>query len=81
MKPSFVRRIRSKDAAWQKLEVIKSNRNKRYHYGEFLVEGVRNLNEARRGVWTFSSLLYPANTPLSDWAKDMLRSIPTEENI
>ena len=81
MKPSFVRRIRSKDAAWQKLEVLKSNRNKRYHYGEFLVEGVRNLNEARRGGWTFSSLLYPANTPLSDWAKDMLRSVPTEENI
>ena len=60
MKSPTLRHIRAKDAAWQKLEVLKTNRNKRYHYGEFLVEGVRNLNEARRFGWTFSSLIYPA---------------------
>jgi TrmH family RNA methyltransferase len=81
MKSPTLRHIRAKDAAWQKLEVLKTNRNKRYHYGEFLVEGVRNLNEARRFGWTFSSLIYPAGTPLSDWAKDMLRAVKTEENI
>ena len=73
--------IRSKDAAWQKLEVLKTNRNKRYRYFEFLVEGVRNLNEALRYGWTFSSLIYPAGTPLSDWAKDMLKRVPTEVNL
>ncbi|MCR4905685.1 MAG: hypothetical protein K6A33_06350 [Clostridiales bacterium] len=81
MKSPNIRHIRTKDAAWQKLEVLKTNRNKRYHYGEFLVEGVRNLNEARRNGWVFSSLIYPANAPLSDWAKDMLRTTRTEENI
>ena len=81
MKQANIRRIRAKDAAWQKLEVLKTNRNKRYHYGEFLVEGVRNLNEARRCGWEFSSLIYPANAPLSDWAKEMLRAVPTGENI
>ena len=74
-------RIRSKDAAWQKLEVLKTNRNKRYRYYEFLVEGVRNLNEAYRYGWSFSSLIYPADTPLSDWAKDMLKKVPTEVNL
>jgi len=73
--------IRSKDAAWQKLEVLKTNRNKRYRYFEFLVEGVRNLNEALRYGWTFSSLIYPSGTPLSDWAKDMLKKTPTEVNL
>lgn len=74
-------RIRSKDAAWQKLEVLKTNRNKRYRYFEFLVEGVRNLNEALRYGWAFSSLIYPADTPLSDWARDMLKNTPTEVNL
>ena len=74
-------RIRSKDAAWQKLEVLKTNRNKRYRYFEFLVEGVRNLNEAARCGWAFSSLIYPADTPLSDWARDMLKNTPTEVNL
>ena len=74
-------KIRAKDAAWQKLEVLKTNRNKRYRYFEFLVEGVRNLNEAEKNGWEFSSLLYPANTPLSDWAKDMLGRVRTDCNL
>ena len=74
-------KIRSKDAAWQKLEVLKSNRNKRYRYGEFLVEGVRNLNEAVRYGWEFSSLIYPAGIPLSDWAKDMLARVRTDVDL
>ena len=35
-------KIRTKDAAYQKLEVLSTNRNKRYRYFEFLIEGVRN---------------------------------------
>ena len=74
-------KIRSKDAAWQKLEVLKTNRNKRYRYFEFLVEGVRNLNEARANGWEFSSLIYCPDLPLSDWAKAMLREVKTDFNI
>ncbi len=76
-----IQTIRSKDAAWQKLEVLKTNRNKRYRYYEFLAEGVRNLNEARANGWEFSSLIYAKNAPLSDWAKDMLRGVRTDFNI
>ena len=74
-------KIRSKDAAYQKLEVLKTNRTKRYRYFEFLIEGVRNINEARRCGWEFSSFLYAEGAPLSDWAKDTIRQVRTECNL
>ncbi len=67
--------IRSKNAAYQKFEVLKTNRNKRYRYGEFFVEGVRNLNEAAKNGWAFSAFLYAPEKPLSGWAQDMLASV------
>ena len=51
-------RIVSRDAAWQKFEVLQTNRNKRYRYRQFFVEGVRNLNEAIRNGWIIDSLIY-----------------------
>ena len=41
-----IQRVYSKNAAYQKFEVLKTNRNKRYRYNAFFVEGVRNINEA-----------------------------------
>ena len=60
--------------------MLQTNRNKRYKYGEFLVEGVRNLNEAVRSGWEISSLLYTDEIPLSQWARDFLAQVKTEEN-
>lgn len=74
-------RIRSKDANYQKLEVLSTNRNKRYRYFEFLVEGVRNINEARKNGWQFSSLIYAPDSPMSDWAKEAVRETKTDFNI
>ena len=71
--------IYSKNAAYQKFEVRKSNRNKRYKYNEFLVEGVRSLNEAVKNGWKIKSLLYDPEH-LSGWAKDMIRQTPTQVN-
>ena len=45
------KQISGKNADYQKFEVLKTNRNKRYRYGEFFVEGVRNLNEAVKKGW------------------------------
>lgn len=39
-------KIYNKNNIYQRFEVLKTNRNKRYRYNEFLVEGVRSLNEA-----------------------------------
>ncbi|MBR3904667.1 MAG: rRNA methyltransferase, partial [Clostridia bacterium] len=71
--------IYTKNAAYQKFEVLKTNRNKRYRYNEFLVEGVRSLKEAVQNGWKIKSLLY-AREGLSDWAKDMIRTVKTEMN-
>ena len=76
-----VQKILSKDAAYQKLEVLKTNRNKRYRYGEFLVEGVRNINEAVAKDWEIVSWVYAARRQLSDWAKNLLHAVPTSVNL
>lgn len=73
-------RVYSKNAAYQKFQVLKTNRQKRRHYGEFFVEGVRNLTEAVKNGWQVASFLYDPEAPLSNWAKDMLASVKTEVN-
>lgn len=74
------KRIAVKNADYQKFEVLKTNRNKRYKYGEFFVEGVRNLNEAVKNGWQVASFLYAPELPLSRWAQDMLGQVKTEVN-
>ena len=65
--------IFSKNSTYQLIEVLKTNRNKRYRQNCFLVEGVRSLNEAVKNGWTIRSLVYRPEQ-LSGWAKDMIRS-------
>ena len=77
----MIRDIYSRDAAFQKLQVLKGNRNKRHRYGQFLVEGVRNLNQAVMNGWEISSFVYPRDRELSRWALDMLRDVRAEENL
>ena len=73
-------RIYTKSATYQKFEVLKNNRNKRYKYKEFFVEGVRNINEAIKNDWAIVSFLYTTEKTLSDWAKDIIKSTKTEIN-
>ncbi len=75
-----IQRIYSKNAAYQKFEVLKYNRNKRYKHNEFFVEGMRNINEAIRNHWRIKSFLYCADAELSPWAQDLLRTVKTEVN-
>lgn len=71
--------ITTKNNDYQKFEVLKTNRNKRYRYRQFLVEGVRSLNEAVNNGWHICSLIYD-KSHLSDWAKDMIHKVKTETN-
>jgi len=75
-------KIFTKNAAYQKFEVLKTNRNKRYKYGEFLVEGVRNINQAVKNNWRINSFVYSGERNLSSWAKRLLqnREIKTKIN-
>ena len=73
-------KIFTKNATYQKFEVLKTNRNKRFKYQEFFVEGVRNINRAIEKGWVIKSFLYTNERPLSDWAKQILKSKDTELN-
>ena len=73
-------KIFSKNNLFQKFEVLKTNRNKRYKYNEFLVEGVRSLNEAVNNNWKIKSFIYDRNN-LSGWAKDMINKVNTDANF
>ncbi len=71
--------IYNKNNIYQHLYVLKTNRNKRYRYGEFLVEGVRNINKAVAEGWKVKSFLFSTER-LSDWAYNLLQTVPTERN-
>ncbi|MBP5403396.1 MAG: hypothetical protein J6Y36_09590 [Treponema sp.] len=73
-------KIVAKDSTYQKFEVLKTNRNKRYKYNEFLVEGVRSLKEAVTNKWNIKSFIYDKNN-LSDWARETINSVKTIENF
>lgn len=68
-----------KNNIYQHLYVLKTNRKKRYRYREFLVEGVRNINEAVAEGWKIKSFIYSMGD-LSDWANNLLRTVPTKMN-
>lgn len=76
----LTKRIFSKNADYQKFEVLKTNRNKRYRYGQFFVEGVRNINEAVKNGWEIASFLYAGDKTLSGWARGMLDTVGTDVN-
>lgn len=73
-------KILSRNADFQRFQVLQTNRNKRYRYGCFLCEGVRSLNEAVKKNWHIVSFLYSFEKPLSDWAKKMIGETNTEIN-
>ncbi len=72
-------KVFNKNNYFQKFEVLKTNRNKRYKYNEFLVEGVRSLNEAVKNHWKIKSFLYDKSN-LSGWAEEMINKVSTDLN-
>lgn len=73
-------KVLTKNAIYQKFEVLKNNRNKRYKYQEFFVEGVRNIDEAIKNGWIIKSFLYSKENKRSEWAKKVIASVLTEVN-
>ncbi len=58
-------RIFSENATYQMFEVLQTNRNKRSRHGTFLVEGVRNINQALSNGWLIKSFIYSFEKELS----------------
>src|SRR5712691_2787760 len=65
-------RLHSENNDFQYAETLKRNRNKRHKFGEFLVEGVRNINQAVEHAWPIRAFYSVADKPLSHWAQAIL---------
>ncbi len=65
-------RISTRNARFQQLEALLTNRTKRQRSREFLVQGVRPISLAAAHGWEFRALLYDADARLSRWANDLL---------
>lgn len=74
-------RIASRDARFQMLQALLSNRSKRHRAGEFIVQGVRPIMMAIANDWEIRSLLYDSDRPLSTWARDILGRVSSAEKI
>lgn len=68
--------VRKADNHFQRAEVIKRNREKRFRYGQFLVEGVSQITLAAQFGWVFDSFIFAAGRKLSNWAEKLLKEVP-----
>lgn len=73
-------KVQTQNNIYQKLVVLKTNRNKRFKYKEFIVEGVRNIKEAIQNKWCIHSFIYSQEMGMSDWAKGVIKTEETIEN-
>ncbi len=77
----MVTRISLRNARFQVLQTLLTNRNKRHRAGQFIVQGVRPINLAVEHAWLIRALLYDADRSLSTWASDLLTALPNAERI
>lgn len=68
--------ITTKNNWFQRAETIKTNRKRRWQHRQFLVEGVRAINQLRgTAKWQVEALLYQPGPRRSSWAQDVLHEI------
>jgi 23S rRNA (uridine2479-2'-O)-methyltransferase len=80
MKPK-IKKVFSENNDFQRVEVIKRNREKRNKYNEFFVEGVKAINYALENNWTIKSFIYSKEKPLSEWASNILNNSKAETHL
>ncbi|MDR1599746.1 MAG: hypothetical protein LBS11_07750 [Oscillospiraceae bacterium] len=74
----MTRHIHSRNADYQILLALKANRLKRHRVGAFIVEGVRNINQAVERGWHVAGWIYCRGRALSGWAAGLIGSIKTD---
>ena len=72
-------RIGKRNSAYQVLESLAANRQKRNSTRTFLVEGVQPINIALAKRWPFAAVVYERGATPSRWAADVLSRTPTSE--
>jgi tRNA G18 (ribose-2'-O)-methylase SpoU len=71
MKPTITQ-INTENSDFQYIETLQRNRTKRNRAREFVVEGVRSINQAVLNHWTINALVYTRDRRLSDWAEGVI---------
>jgi TrmH family RNA methyltransferase len=71
--------VSTRNARFQQWQALLDNRTKRQRAGEFLVQGVRPITLAVRHGWPLGALLYDASARLSDWAAELLDTVPAQQ--
>ncbi len=77
MPPQIVT-LYSENNVFQYLETLRRKREKRHKHREFLVEGVRLINQALAYRWPIKAFVYTPDRPLSDWARNILAASQAE---
>lgn len=67
-----ITRIYSENNAFQYIDTLRRNREKRHRSREFFVEGVRPIEQALAHGWTINAFVYSRDRPLSGWAEGIL---------
>lgn len=70
--------VSKRNARFQQWEALLSNRNKRQRAGEFLVQGVRPINQAIEHGWPVRALIHHADRALSAWAIEVMARVATQ---
>jgi 23S rRNA (uridine2479-2'-O)-methyltransferase len=79
---AHVLRVSSRNQWFQRVVTLKTNRKKRWHHGQFVVEGVRSINQLRgNDRWQVAAFLYAHGECLSDWADDVLDTVPAAHHL
>ncbi|GAB7042982.1 MULTISPECIES: TrmH family RNA methyltransferase [Catenuloplanes] len=73
-------RVERRNARFQQWEALLTNRNTRHRLGEFLVQGVRPINEAVARGWPIRALLHDGNLR-SHWARDLVAGRVADEVV
>jgi tRNA G18 (ribose-2'-O)-methylase SpoU len=73
MKTTVIK-IFTENSEFQYIETLQHNRTKRNRAMEFVVEGVRSINQAMAHGWTINALVYTRGRRLSDWAEGVIES-------
>jgi TrmH family RNA methyltransferase len=66
---------------FRRLELLKKSQNTRRRFGEFFVEGVKAITQARQQRWPVRSVVYAAGRPLTSWARETLEATPEAQLI
>jgi 23S rRNA (uridine2479-2'-O)-methyltransferase len=64
--------VSTRNSAYQVLESLRANRQKRHRSRAFLVEGVLPITRALAHGWTFDAVAYSQRDRLSTWARDVI---------